>query len=271
MVHRAAASVLPPDISNCFAGCKGGFDYQKLIVTKCNHIFCKKCLAAWHTKEKKAEKTCPTDRGVLTHFTYDNTRKKEENAKIHQKSVAGYSSPNLYIRIFAYYIRNDYSSLQKKLPVENIGRIASCKIRKEFGRLEIDENDVPCIICNKQRPQMYFIIQDKDPSKIGRFMHEGCWQETVDNESELLDISVLNMVKIAEKLPWPPKEPASPLKVFLIAIALPVSIWALAMNTRVYHNKSFALYLLSIPAMILFKLLSVMWNGLKAVFTEKHA
>jgi hypothetical protein len=267
MVHRAEASVLPPDISNCFAGCKDGFDYQKLIVTKCSHIFCTACLDRWF----KTKHTCPLDQKALTPITAANIRSKKEDAKIDQNSDAGrqYGSPDLYIKIFAYYIRNDFSTLKKVLATK-IRRIACSGLLKKES--PVKKKPDKCSVCFEPFPsQIFFITSDKDRSKIGRFMHEDCWQETVDNESEILDISVKDLVEVAEKLPWPPKEPASPIKVFFIAIALPISIWALAMNTRVYHNKNFVLYLLSIPAMILFKVLSLITSGIKAIFTDKRA
>ncbi len=282
MALRAVASVFAPDASKCFAGCEGKLDYQDLIVTKCSHIFCKECLEAWF---KKAKHTCPLDQKALIPITADNVRSKEEDAKIDENSVKGmqYSCLHLYIEQFAYYIKNDFPSLQDKLAAANILRISSCQILKEGqakkkpDQKESDDSADSCSICTEPFPQMYFITRDKDPSKIGHFMHEGCWQATVDNESVILDISVRDMVKIAGQLP-PPRElppepvtPASPIKVVFIIIVLPVSMWALAMNSRVYHNKSFILYVLSIPAMIIFMVLSFILNGIKAVFTDKRA
>jgi hypothetical protein len=192
-----------------------------------------------------------------------------------------YTTVKLYLERFTHYIQNDFSTLQGKLAAAKALKISSCellkaeKVKAKPNQKESEEDQ--CAICHDHFPQMYFIIQDEDRTRVGRFMHEDCWQETVNNESLLLDISVENLVKVAEQLPPPielppkPIKPASPIKVFFIAIILPVSIWALAMNTRIYHNKSAMLFALSIPALIILKVLSLFLNGIKTVLTDKRA
>jgi len=151
-------------------------------------------------------------------------------------------------------------------------KISNCKeLKEKTTSQEVDE-----CFCTTRFPRMYFILEDKNPAMVGRFVHEDCLQaKKIDDKSDILDISVQDMVKVAAQLPPPkalPKEPykpPSPDKVVFLAIILPISFWALAMNTRIYHNKSFVLFVLSIPALIIFKVLNFILNGLKAAFNVK--
>ncbi len=275
---RALAAALAPDYAACFAECGNKPYFRDLIVTKCNHIFCKACLEDWfHTNTKCI---CPLDNGVLSPITNDNVKQKEEDPKIDGENlnVMEYSSFKLYLERFTYYIKNDLSSLKEKLTAEKTMKLYSCEPLKAANKNadpKGSEED-QCSICSDPF-QMYFIIEDEDQTRVGRFMHKDCLGETVANKSVILDISVRDVFKVAEQLPPPralppePFKPASPIKVFFIAIILPMSIWALAMNSRVYHNRSFTLFVLSIPALIIFKIGSLLWNALKAVFTPKHA
>lgn len=277
-MRAVVASVFAPDSYKCYAACEN-FDYQSLIVTKCNHIFCRECLATWFSsKTKDIERTCPLDNKVLSLITAENVRHKDEDEKITEDSNKGmqYTSFQLYLERFIYYIQKDLPTLEKALTAEKAMKISSCERLKENAKPDSQaSNEDQCAVCIAPFPQMYFIIQDANKTRIGRFMHENCWQKIVDNNSLILDVSTRDMVKVAQRLPPPqelPKEPfkpASPVKVFFATIILPMSIWALAMNTRIYHNKSFVLFVLSIPALIILKVLSLILNGLKAVFTAK--
>lgn len=262
---------IPPVM--CYAGCEGKFDYQDLIVTKCNHIFCRACLKGWFNQKH----TCPLDNKQLSPIRDANIREKDEDPVINENSNEGmqYTSFKLHLERFIYYIQEDLPTLQKTLASEKVMKISSCSLLKEKAKpnLEKDEKE-ECVMCLAPFPQLYFIIEDL--TSVGRFIHEDCLQDTkIDNKSLILDISARDMVKVAAQLPPPkalpqePFEPPSPVKVFFVAVILPVSIWALAMNTRIYHNKSFILYVLSIPAIIIFKGLSLILNGLKAVFNPK--
>lgn len=265
----------------CYAKCEDNFDYQDLIVTKCNHVFCRACLSQWLlSKQNDIERVCPLDKGFLALITPKNVREKAEDLEINQKTTEGmqYTCFKLHLERFIYYIQKEYPTLQKTLTSEKVMKISSCEVLKvqqpKADSQGADQDQ--CSTCLTTFPHMYFIIEDKDSTRVGHFMHEGCLQvKKIDDKSVLLDISVFNMVKVAAQLPPPkalPKEPykpASPAKVVFLAIILPISLWALAMNTRIYHNKSFVLFVLSIPALILFKVLNFILNGLKAVFNPK--
>jgi hypothetical protein len=281
MAMRAVASIFAPDPFKCYAGCGDKLDYQALIVTKCNHIFCRACLEEWFDNKH----TCPLCNKVLSPITRGNVRQRKEDPKINEANLGGevmqHCSFKLYLERFTHYIQNDPLTLQGKLAAAKAMKISSCELLKAekanvMPSPKASEED-QCAICFKAFPQMYFITEDEDRDSVGRFMHEGCWQATVDDKSVILEISTPDMVKVAEQLPPPralplePIKPASPIKVFFVAIILPISMWALVMNPRIYHNKSFVLFVLSIPALIIFKILSLIVNGLKAVFSDKRA
>jgi hypothetical protein len=264
-IARTITSFLAPDPAICLAGCQKPH-YKNLIVTKCNHIFCRSCLQLWLLKDNKE---CPLDRAPLLDMNTEEGKKE-------------YTSFKTYLEKFSYYISHDFLKLQEKLAAEKVLSIANCQLLKarksSSEKKDVDESDDQCAICQEIPFQMYFITQDKDSTKIGCHMHEDCWQSKVDKDSIILDISVHDIVKVSEQLPWPPKEyalgpikPASPVRVFFVAIILPVSIWALAMNIRLYHNKNAFLYVLSIPALVIFKILSLFLNGVKALFLDKPA
>ncbi len=270
--------VFGSDRYKCYAKCEGNFDYQNLIVTKCNHVFCRACHSEWLLSQNEdTGRVCPFDRKVLPLITTENVREKDEDPEINQKNTTEgmqYTCFNLHLKRFIYYIQKDLSTLKDTLKAEKVLKISSCTQLKEKAKSDAQKDE--CSTCYTVFPQMYFIIEDKDSTRVGHFMHDDCLQaKKIDDESLILEISVCNMVKAAALLPPPkalPKEPykpASPAKVFFLAIILPMSLWALAMNTRIYHNKSFVLFVLSIPALILFKILSFILNGLKAVFTAK--
>jgi hypothetical protein len=279
MAMRSIASVFAPNAVTCYAGCEGNFDYQDLIVTKCNHVFCRSCLAQWFlSKDKNIERTCPLDKKVLSLITPENVRNTDNDPRISVDSTEGmqYTSFKLHLERFTYYIQKDLPTLKETLVNEKVMKISSCELLKGKPKPDSQESDEDaCPVCITRFPQLYFIIQDEDQTRVGCFMHEDCWQKTVDDKSLILDISVRDMAKVAELLPPPkalpkkPSEPPSPVKVFFVAVILPMSLWALAMNTRIYHNKSFVLFVLSIPALIIFKALSLILNGLKAVFNAK--
>jgi hypothetical protein len=274
-VLRVAAAALAPNPKKCYAGCEK-LDYLDLIIAKCRHVFCRACLEQWLENRQ----TCPMDQKALSLITNDNVRQREEDAKISDGGMQ-YTSFKLYLERFTYYIQNDSPALQGKLAAAKATKITTCELLKaEKAKAKpnpkVSEED-QCASCLDPIPQMYFIIHDEDRTRIGRFMHEDCWQEIVDNKSVLLEISARDMVKVAEQLPPPPGvspepvTPISPVKVFFVAIILPASIWALAMNNRIYHNKNVVLYVLSIPALIIFKVLTLLLNGIKAILTDKHA
>jgi hypothetical protein len=279
MALQAAASVFAPAHSKCYAGCEK-LDYQDLIVTKCSHIFCKACLGEW----LDAKHTCPLCNKDLSPITNSNVRQRGKDPQINQDKLnegMQHSSFKLHLERFTHYIQNDSSTLQEKLAAAKAMKISSCeKLKAEKARAKPDTKDAEedqCAICHDPFPQMYFISQDADETRIGRFMHDGCWQGTAADKSVLLEISAPDMVKVSEQLSSPreqpagPIKPSSPVKVFFIAIILPVSIWALAMNNRIYHNKSAMLFVLSIPALIIFKIFSLFLNGIKAILTDKRA
>ena len=276
----AGKTYLAPDYAVCYAACGDKLDYQDLIVTKCMHVFCRTCL-----EECLRDKpVCPLHNfTALSPITTSNVRQRDEDPKIEGKDLNGmqYTAFKLHLERFTYYIKNDFSALQDKLAAEKVvAKISSCELLKADKASKKAGPNGPqedlCAICLKNFPRMYFIIQDDDPTRVGRFMHDDCWQKTVDEKSDILEISAPDMVKVAEQLhppralPPEPFKPPSPMKVFFLAIILPMSIWALATNSRVYYNKSFVLYVLSIPALLIFKVSSLLWSGLKAVFTAKH-
>lgn len=277
----ALRAVFEPGPSKCYAGCEDKFDYQALIVTKCDHLFCKACLERWFVSKQ----ICPLDNKILSPITRDNIRQREEDPEINEKNLVEgmqHCTFKLYLERFTYYIQNDFSTLHKKLGDAKAMKIESCeKLKAEKSRAKSDQQaseEDQCAICTDQFPQMYFITQDADETRIGRFMHDGCWQGTVDNNSVLLEISARDMAIVARQLPPPGKQPAggpikpaSPVKVFFIAVILPISMWALMMNNRIYHNKSAMLFVLSIPALIIFKILSLSLNGIRAILTDKRA
>ncbi|HEX2579160.1 MAG TPA: RING finger protein [Rhabdochlamydiaceae bacterium] len=264
----ALRAIFAPPPSKCYANCEK-LDYASLIVTKCKHVYCKICLEDCF---RAGGKTCPLHPAdLIPPITDDNVRHKEEDTL---NQDVQYTSFKLYLERFTYCIQNDFQTLKTKLAAEKIMKTWTCKLLKEenskqkTGQKEFDQ----CSICNESF-QMYFITQDKDKTRIGRFMHEECWQETVDDETVLLEISAPDMVKVAEQLPpkpTKPMKPISPITIFIVTIILPMSIWALAMNTRVYHNKSPFLFVLSIPALIIFKILSLFVNGIRIILTEKR-
>jgi len=264
---HAIASYFAPDPFKCYAGCVDKLNYQDLIVTKYNRIFCRRCLEPWvNTKQ-----TCPMDRNELSPITDKNIRKKDEDPMIHQNHSLGmqYTSFKLFLERFVYSIQTDLPALENKLTAKNLKLISSCKELKEKTKSDSQEK-VACSICLSSS-RMYFILQDKDPARVGRFLHEECLKNIVDDKSRILDISTDDMVEVAKELPPPKEAPPSPATGFIVAIIPPVSFWALAMNTRIYHNKSFVLFVLSIPALIIFKLGSLLLKGLRAVFNAKPA
>lgn len=263
----------PPPPYKCYADCENSLDFQSLIVTKCNHIFCKACLENWFQTTKT---TCPLDQRALAAITDSNVRQDEKDANIDQNSLEGmqYTSFKLYLESFIYYIQNDFSALQEKLSTVKALKISSC----ELLNTEKKQSDI-CSICSESL-QMYFITQDEDKTKIGRFMHEECWQGIVGKKTELLEISAIDVVKVAEQLPAlqqnrvdseKPVESPSPIKFFFFAILLPMSIWALATNNRLYHSRNPYLFVLSLPALIILKILSLSLSGIRAILSEKRS
>lgn len=284
MSLKAVASIFASDPYKCYSACENNFDYQDLIVTKCNHLFCRACLSEWLVRKDKEgkDRTCPLDNGILALITPDNVREKDEDPEINQTNLTEgmqYISFKLHLERFIYHIQKDLSTLKKVLASEKVMKISSCEPLKVTPKADSKKSEKDqCSTCLTSFPQMYFIIENKDSTSVGRFVHEDCLQDTkIDNKSLILNISASDMVKVAAQLPPPkalPKEPfkpPSPAKVFFVAIILPMSLWALAMNTRIYHNKSFVLFVLSIPALIIFKALNFILNGLKAVFSTKQA
>lgn len=259
-------SVFEPHPSQCLAGCHKR-DYHELIVTKCNHVFCETCLKAWF-REKQV---CP----LHTSYSLPGIETEE--------GLKEYTFFKEHLDRFTYYIQNDFSTLKDKLAAEKLLSIAQCKLlkaaRQKPEKKDQDATEDQCSICTEIPFQMYFIIKDANPNRIGRHMHEDCWQSTVDDQSEILDISVRDLVKVSQKLPWPlkqpdpqPSEPISPIKIFFLATIIPMSICAYAMNKeRISLDKSVVLFVLSIPALVILQIFSLLLSGLKAVFKDKHA
>jgi hypothetical protein len=110
-----------------------------------------------------------------------------------------------YLEKFTYYIQNDFSTLKEKLTTEKLLSISQCRVLKDAKtkseKKDQDDFEDHCSICHEVPYQMYFIIEDKNPSKIGRHMHEDCWQANVDDDSTLLDIYVYDLVKVSRNLP----------------------------------------------------------------------
>lgn len=258
-LKAVAAYFWEPHPSQCLSGCEES-DYQGLIVTKCCHVFCEACIELSVKKKPK----CPNCRDPIP---------PEQLEKLREES----SSFKFCFDKFTYYLRHDFAKLKKIAKIEKV-------VLKTFSYHTLerkkDTDDSSCSVCLAVPIplHLYYIIEDKELSKIGRYMHENCLESKVDNDSRILDIEVNDFVKVAGKLPWPPKqpdtqptEPASPIKIFFLAIILPMSIWALAMNSRIYNNKSAVLFVLSIPALIILQIFSLLLYGLKAVFKDKHA
>jgi len=265
----ALRAIFAPPPSKCYANCEE-LDYESLIVTKCNHIYCKACLEDWF----RTKITCPLDNKDLLPITDNNVRYKEEDNQADLNQDMQYTSFKLYLERFTYYIQNDFLMLQQKLAAEKVIKLSTCELLKEEKSKLTTEQKEPdqCSIC-KESFHLYFITQDKNKKRIGRFMHENCWQKTVDDKTVLLEISAVDVVKFAQQLPAPKRKPArpiSPVTIFFIAITLPISLWALATNTRIYHNKSPFRFVLSIPALIIFKSLSLFLNGIRAILAEKR-
>ena len=83
MALRAVAAVFDPDAFKCYSGCGDKLDYQDLIFTKCNHIFCRACLVNWFYEKQ----TCPLCIKDLSPITNGNVRQREEDPKINAENL----------------------------------------------------------------------------------------------------------------------------------------------------------------------------------------
>ena len=248
MALAAVASFFRADATQCLAKCdKPNFD--KLTATKCSHVFCEVCIRKWIVENKK--ETCPTCVGPVR--SEDNEPYKDFLARV------------------TYYARHDPKTLEEKLQLEKIYRVSCCQIKID-EKSQRDKGDESCSICSETSfPYVYFIIKDKASAKVGHYVHGDCLQ-IVKKDSLIQDFSLHELVKVAKKLPWPPpSKPASPLRVIFLLIILPVSVWALAMNSRIYRNNNVILFVLSIPALLIFKMFFLILSGIKKIFTEKSA
>lgn len=262
IVRAISSYVFGIDPSACLAGCRTR-NYNTLIITKCNHIFCRACLAPSLT-EKKHE--CPACRADLPHVI---------NLKKHKDD---FTSFEVFLKKFTYYVKNDLNKLKERLSAEKILRIAKKSDWLLKPKVAQEQDADVCAICLVLPFQMYFIVQDADPTKIGCHLHETCLKSSsVSDESTLLSIHVTELIKISKELSEPQKKPeptwlpeATPLRVFLFLIMLPISLWALAMNARVYNNNNTFLFVLSLPMLGMIKLFALAFRGFKALFSDKQ-
>lgn len=235
-----------PPPSQCLANCDES-NYQNLIVTKCNHVFCKACLL------QQTKKDCPICRSI---------------------TLADVSTFQLCIDKFTYYIHDDFSPLKTTATTENvklkISTYATLKEEKAKKSSQTKDDQDNCSICLTAPipSHLYFIIKDKEPSKVGSYIHEDCLQKTnIADDSTILEIEVNQFVKIANKLK---PRPMSAIKIFFLAILLPMSIWAYATN-KDRPEQSVILLVLSIPALVIFQIFSLVLYGLKTVIKDKSS
>jgi hypothetical protein len=250
---QIVAALVNNDPLRCVARCdKPNFD--SLTVTKCNHVFCKVDLDQWF--KQKAITHCPDCR--------------DENQPIKQNECIPFTA---FLERIIYYAKHEPKTLEEKLISEKVNRVGTYKLKLE-SRTKSEE--ACCSICTAfPLPQLYFIMNDENPAQVGRYMHDGCW-ETGSKTATYLDLSMHEVAKVGRQLPEPPKppppappKPTSPLKLFFFLIILPMSVWALGMNSRLYRNKNSFLFVLSLPALLTFKVLSLIFLGIKKVLTDK--
>ncbi len=243
MALAVVSSVFRADASQCLAKCDEP-NFDKLTATKCSHVFCEVCIRQWIVEFNK--KTCPSCVGIVG--TNNNEPIKDLLARV------------------TYYARHDLKTLEEKLEHEKIYRVSSCQLKTEAK----SQSDDSCAICHDSPiPYVYFIIKDKDPANVGHYVHKDCLKK-VEQNSLIQDFSLPELSKVAQQLPWPPpSKPTSPFRVIFLLIILPISVWALAMNSRIYRNNNIFLFVLSIPALLIFKMFFLIFSGIQKIFTEK--
>ena len=260
-----------PDLLQCLAECSTQSYRDLVVVTQCNHIFCRECLKP--TLEKN--QTCPLCRAAVGQLSSEDEAAEKKIESIPFK---------LFLEKFTHYIQNDFSTLQNKLIAK---KILNIKTYGERVQARPNPEDHTCSICLDMPFQMYFVIQDTHRDHVGCHLHgknpmkkEGekeCLPSIeLDPQSSILEITVEDLVKVTKELPeprkqalWAPFKKIAPILVFVAVIVFPISIWALAMNTRVYQNQSSFLYVLSMPTLALVKMFSFFFKGIKSIFSEK--
>ena len=133
------------------------------------------------------------------------------------------------------------------------------------------EADKTCSICVEEFSAAYFIPESK------RFMHTACWiklHEVVPSPITLPEFYPHHIAAVGKAfIPLPTGLPApnSPTAKGIVfsAILLPVSVWAFAMNWRFYKKQNVFLFVLSIPALLIFQSCSIFVTVVQKIFTEK--
>lgn len=227
-----------------------------LVVTQCSHVFVKAALAEWLQKKN----TCAIDNAIIT--------------------------------------------LQECRPIEDILEIFvklyekdSAFVRKCLEGMRDDQPEQMCSISHKEFLPIFLTSDHK-------LMHQECWhQENPDAKKETYPLSldpqqiatithkgIQTYPKLAELLPAlpssalaglpepsnpgkppassprKPSKPISPGWIVTLAVAPIISLWAYAMNTRIYRNQNPLLFVLSIPVLLIIKSVSGIRFVLKRMF-----
>lgn len=225
-----------------------------LVVTKCGHVFDKACLETWLQKNN----ICPIDNQPIT---FPECQPIE--------NILGVFGA-LYKQHSTFVLR----CLQETLK---------------------DDPDQMCAICHKEFLPI-FLISDHE------LMHQECWnQKNPRAETHPISLVPQQIATISQKgiqtypelanmlpalpsdslagLPGPsdpgkhpadsPRKPSrsiSPALIVTLAVAPIISLWAYAMNTRIYRNQNPLLFVLSIPVILVVKTFSVLRFALKRMF-----
>ncbi|MBS0648690.1 MAG: hypothetical protein JSS10_05645 [Verrucomicrobia bacterium] len=225
-----------------------------LVVTQCSHVFMQACLKECFAKKLE----CPLD---------------------HRQS-----------------------SLQECRPIEDIAQVFSELHKKDSAfvlrRLQEmikDEPEQMCSICHKEFLPIFLISADE-------LMHPHCWKEkNPDVKTHPVSLVPQQIATITQKgiqtypelakllpalpssalaglpgssgpgkspanSPRKPAKPISPAFIVMLAVAPIISLWAFAMNTRVYRNQNPLLFVLSTPVLLIVKIFSAVRFALKRMF-----
>jgi RING finger family protein len=123
------------------------------------------------------------------------------------------------------------------------------------------KEDDSCSICYGEfEGRAYYLHERKG------FMHTTCWKEPASVPRP----PKFNPVQIAAFERSRPKLLNLPVAgVVILAVIPPISVWALAMNWRHYQKKNVLLFVLSIPALLIYKTFSLFFILLRKASPEK--
>jgi hypothetical protein len=225
-----------------------------LVVTKCGHVFEQTCLQTWLQKSN----ICPIDNQPIT---FPECRPIENILEV-------------------------FGALYK---------LDSTFVLKCLQEMLKDEPEQICSICHKEFLPIFLISSEK-------LMHQECWnQKNPKAETRPISLVPQQIATISQKgiqtypklakllpalpssalagLPGPsdpgkppassPRKPSrsiSPALIVTLAVAPIISLWAYAMNTRIYRNQNPLLFVLSIPVILVVKTFSALRFALKRMF-----